>query len=159
MNFELIRASEAQKEVVENLMQYYFYDFSEFVNIDVEENGQFKPYLYLESYWQEGNHRFPYLIIVDGKYVGFVLVSYFDSEARKHFSMSEFFIMKKYRKSGLGKAVAHHVFDLHRGEWEVMQIEPNKPAQAFWRKVIGEYTNGNYSERVEKKNVYQDFRN
>lgn len=159
MNFELVLASEEQKEAIGNLMQYYFYDFSEFVNIDVEENGQFKPYMYLDDYWKEANHRFPYLIVVDGKYAGFVLIRFIKSEERNYYSIAEFFIMKKYRRGGLGKAVAHRVFDMHRGEWEVFEIEPNKPAQAFWRKVISEHTNGNYTERIENKKVYQDFRN
>lgn len=158
MNFELIRANEDQKAAIGNLMQFYFYDFSEFVNIDVEANGQFKPYMYLDDYWQEAN-RFPYLITVDGQYAGFVLVRFIESEGRNYFSIAEFFIMKKYRRGGIGKAVAHRVFDMHRGEWEVFEIEPNKPAQAFWRKVIGEYTNGNYTERTENKKVFQDFRN
>lgn len=159
MDFELVQAVEEQKDVIANIIQYYFYDFSEFVDIDVEADGKFKPYQYLDDYWQEKNDRFPYLIEVGEQYAGFVLVRFIESEERSYFSIAEFFIMKKYRRGGLGKAVAHRIFDMHRGEWEVFEIEPNKPAQAFWRKVIGEYMNGNFTERTENKKVYQDFRN
>ncbi|WP_327205186.1 hypothetical protein [Paenibacillus sp. Soil522] len=50
--------------------------------------------------------------------------------------------MKKYRKEGIGKAVAKQIFNLHKGQWEVYQLESNKPAQIFWNKTIDEYTQG-----------------
>jgi len=121
MSFELIQASEAYKIVIKNLMQFYIYDFSEFISCDVEEDGLFEAYPYLEEYWNDENHRFPYLIKIDQIYAGFVLVRFIESEARNYFSIAEFFIMKKYRRKGIGKAVAERVFNLHRGRWEVYQ--------------------------------------
>jgi predicted acetyltransferase len=54
--------------------------------------------------------------------------------------------MKKYRKAGVGKAAANTVFNMFKGEWKVAEIEANFPAQKFWRKVIGEYTDGKFEE-------------
>jgi predicted acetyltransferase len=71
--------------------------------------------------------------------------------------MSEFFVMKKYRRKGLGKAAAEQIFHLHRGQWEVFQKESNKPAQAFWRKIIDEYTRGQFTDRSEGGRRVQDF--
>jgi hypothetical protein len=31
--------------------------------------------------------------------------------------------------------------------WAVSELERNLPAQAFWRKVIGRYSEGNYTEK------------
>ena len=59
------------------------------------------------------------------------------------------FIAKKYRRAGLGKLVAIDIFTTHKGQWEVYQINNNKPAQQFWKKVIEEYTDGEYTERIE----------
>jgi predicted acetyltransferase len=157
MNFELIRASYEYKDIIRNLMQFYIYDFSEFVNCDVEENGLYGAYPYLEDYWTEANHRFPYVIKQDDKYAGFVLVRFIESEERNYFSIAEFFIMKKYRKAGIGKSVAKQIFNLHKGQWEVYQIESNKPAQIFWSKVIDEFTHGQYRDRVENGRKIQDF--
>lgn len=157
MNFELIKVLEGDKNILGNLMQFYFYDFSEFVKCDVEDGGLYKPYEYLDEYWKDENHRFPYLVKQDGKYIGFVLVRLIESEEGNYFSIAEFFIMKKYRREGIGKAVAHRIFDLHRGLWEVFQMETNKPAQAFWHKTINEYTKGQFSERVEDGRRYQEF--
>ena len=116
MEFQLIRASEEYKNVIKNLMQFYIYDFSEFINCDVEEDGFFVSYPHLEEYWKEQNHRFPYIIKNGEKYVGFVLVRFIESPSRNYFSIAEFFIMKKYRRKGIGQAVAEQIFDLHKGQ-------------------------------------------
>jgi len=157
MNYELIRASEDYKDIIQNLFQFYNYDFSEFIRCDVEEDGLYGTYPYLEDYWREVNHRFPYVIKQNGKYVGFVLVRFIESKECDYFSIAEFFIMKKYRKEGIGKAVAKQIFNLHKGQWEVYQLESNKPAQIFWNKTIDEYTQGNFKERVENNRKIQDF--
>lgn len=157
MNYELIQANQDYKEAIKNLMQFYFYDFSEFVKCDVEEDGLYGVYPQLEQYWIEVDHRFPYIIKQEGKYAGFALVRLIEAEERSYFSIAEFFIMKKYRKEGIGKEVAKKIFDLHKGQWEVFQLESNKPAQVFWNKVINEYTQGDFRERFENGRVIQDF--
>jgi len=157
MDFELIYASRRYKGVIKNLMQFYIYDFSEYVGCDVEENGLFKAYLKLDDYWKEKNNKFPYIIKKDEKYIGFVLVKRFKSKSN-YFSIAEFFVMKRYRRTGIGKAAAKQIFNLHKGQWEVHQRENNKPAQEFWNKVINEYTNGEFSDHVENGRRIQNFR-
>lgn len=156
MDFQLIQVSKEYKDILANLMQFYIYDFSEFVKCDVEEDGLFGPYP-LEDYWKEENHRFAYVIKQDEKYAGFVLVRYIESAERAYFSIAEFFIMKKYRREGLGREAAKRIFNLHKGQWEVFQIQTNNPAQAFWHKVINEYTDGQFKERTENGKVIQNF--
>jgi len=159
MNFTLHRASEEYKAVMQNLMQFYIYDFSEYIKYDVEDNGLFAPYPHLDDYWKETSNKFPYIIKKDDKYVGFVLVRFIETQERMYFSIAEFFILKKYRRIGIGKAIAVMVFDLHKGLWEVFQKESNKPAQIFWKKVIEEYTKGQYRERSEDGKRIQNFEN
>jgi len=159
MNFKLIKASSAYKNAIKNLMQFYMYDFSEYLKTDVEEDGLFATYKYLDDYWQQESNSFPYIIISNEKYVGFVLVKFIESTKRSYFSVAEFFIMKKYRREGIGKAVAHQVFDLYKGRWEVFQKESNKPAQLFWNRVISEYTKGCFEERFVNDKRIQNFEN
>lgn len=159
MNFILIQASHGYKDVIKNLMQFYIYDFSEYNKSNVEEDGLFAAYPDLELYWKEENHRFPYVIKKDEKYVGFVLVRFIESAERIYFSIAEFFIMKKYRQEGIGKAAAGQIFNMHKGLWEVYQMESNKPAQMFWKKVIDEYTKGQFEERFENGRRIQNFEN
>ncbi|WP_236722895.1 hypothetical protein [Bacillus obstructivus] len=44
MNYEIIKASLDNSETLTNLMQFYIYDFSEFIEAHVEENGKFGDY-------------------------------------------------------------------------------------------------------------------
>ena len=157
MNFEIFQAKEEHRLSIKNLMQFYVYDFSEFIDLDVGADGLFEPYRDLEEYWKDPNSRFPYLIKKEGKYIGFVLVRFMNSAARKYFSMAEFFIMKKYRRAGIGKEVAFQVFKLHRGNWEIFQKETNHPAQQFWIKVINEFTLGKFTDRHENGKRIQEF--
>src|SRR5450432_780824 len=159
MNYHLISASNEYEEVVKNLMQFYFYDFSEFVDCDVENDGLYAAYAGLDLYWKEINYRFPYLITKDEKYIGFVLVRKIESPEGSYFSIAEFFIMRKYRRTGIGSAVAKEIFDLHKGKWEVYQKESNKPAQSFWTKIIHAYTQGQFSAHEADGKRIQNFEN
>ncbi len=156
MNFEIIQAQKQHKEILANLMQFYIYDFSEFLKFDVEEDGLYNEYP-LEEYWNEEYHRFAYIVKQEDKHVGFVLVKYIDTIEPNYYSIAEFFIFRKYRKEGIGKAVATRIFDLHKGRWEVYQIEDNTSAQIFWHKTINEYTKGQFVKRIEKGKVIQNF--
>ena len=140
-------------------MQFYIYDFSEYVRYDVEDNGLFAPYAGLQDYWEGDNDKFPYIIRRDDKYIGFVLVKFISSKDQGYFSIAEFFILRKYRNEGIGKAVAIEVFNLHKGQWEVYQKNSNKPSQIFWNKVISEYTKGHFKERLENGKRIQNFEN
>src|SRR3954467_11761900 len=97
MNIKLASASIEDKITIGNLMQFYIYDFSEYIDCDVQEDGLFAAYPHLDAYWREEN-RFPYIITKDEEYVGFVLVRFMESTNRNYFSIAEFFIMKKYRR-------------------------------------------------------------
>lgn len=149
------KASLEQKRAFERLVQLYLYDFSEMQSIDLNPDGLYE-YEYLDSYWSESD-RFPFLIYVDGCIAGFVLVNSYtvlerDVEAR---SIAEFFVVRKYRRRGIGKEAAFHIFDMFPGKWEVREIQPNVPAQRFWRKVIGEYTNGHFRETVVNTELWR----
>jgi predicted acetyltransferase len=134
------------------------YDFSEYTGHDVESNGLFSVYPDLEKYWNDES-RFPYIIKQDEKNIGFVFVRYINEGERNYFSIAEFFIMRKYRRKGIGRRAAEHILDLHKGQWEIFQMDSNKSAQAFWRRVILDYTKGQCSERVENKRTIQSFEN
>ena len=133
-----------QKSVLIQMMELYNYDFSVYSNDDVNEHGYYG-YPYLDHYWTEDT-RFPYFIRVDGRLAGFVLFRScceYHRMANPH-SIAEFFVMKKYRRKGVGKAAAVTIFDMHKGGWEVTQWTNNTPAQLFWNSVIEDYTGGAY---------------
>jgi predicted acetyltransferase len=151
MKVEVTAAQFYEKAVLRNLMELYQYDFSEMEGEDVNDFGLFG-YRYLDHYWTDPG-RFPFLIRVDGKLAGFALVRRGRYLPEKHplpqaipLMMAEFFVMRKYRRQGVGALAAKELFSRFTGRWEVGQIAQNPAAQAFWRKVIGEYTGGRYEE-------------
>ena len=146
MNIELRSPSRSDRYLIRQMMDFYLYDFSEFDGADLDEHGHFD-YGDLDYFWFESTHA-SYLFTVDSKLAGFVLV---DNEVRfatSERSITEFFVMRKYRRRGVGKTIAHEVFDRMPASWEVAVMESNKPAQAFWRKVLVEYRRGAFQETL-----------
>jgi predicted acetyltransferase len=148
MNIEIQRATAREKSVLRNLMELCQHDYSEYDGADVDDHGRFE-YKYLDHYWTEPE-RHPFLVRVAGKLAGFVLVRAIPSPAgpASH-AIAEFFILRKYRRQGVGRRVAQQIFDMFPGPWSVYQHKGNQPAQAFWRRVIAEYTAGAYTEEQD----------
>lgn len=145
------------KSILQNLMQLYRYDSSEFDGHVLNRHGLYL-YKYLDHQWTD-DHRRPLLVKVDDEIAGFVLVS-LDipkeftklSNAEKTNVISDFFIMRKFRRLGVGKKVACSLFDQYKGMWEIRQTLGNQAAQMFWKKVIHEYTDGH----IHKEELVQN---
>ncbi|NHN34609.1 GNAT family N-acetyltransferase [Paenibacillus agricola] len=148
-----------QKSILRNLVELYKYDFSEYEADDVNEQGLYE-YQYLDHYWTEDG-RFAFFVRVDEKLAGFALVRTLGMNEQNQtiYSMAEFFIMKKYRRMGVGDHTAVHLFNLLPGVWKVGQLESNEPSQIFWKKVIGAYTNNGYEQgrREDHEGPLQTF--
>jgi predicted acetyltransferase len=159
VEIEIVEARESDEAVIRNLFPLYIHDLSEFMGWDVPDDGLFAASDLLVQYWGrkprdprfrwgEGLHGHPFLVRVDGNLAGFVLVR----EMRKDpdlYDVGEFFILRKFRGKGVGKEAAHRAFDMFPGGWQVRELQENTPAQAFWRRIIDEYTGGDYAETQE----------
>jgi predicted acetyltransferase len=94
---------------------------------------------------------------MSGKYAGFALVDDSVSLSANEHWMAQFFVLRRYRRQGVGSAAAKRVFDLIRGRWEVGQMRMNLPAQTFWRKTISEYTNADFVEYEMNDESFDGF--
>lgn len=148
MEINLVPVTFKDKEVLSNLYQFYNYDFSLFTDQDVNQHGEFE--VNIDYFW-EGDHRWnPYLIEVSGNLAGFVVVLFenLDTDPDPAHVVYDFMILQKYRRTGIGTAAAIKTLDLFKeAKWKLAQMENNKPAIAFWRKVLKDYTKDNYTER------------
>lgn len=144
MNVELQLVKLEEREILSNLLEKYEYEFSQYDNQDVNKLGLYG-YQYLDYYWTEKN-RWAYFIIVDEKLAGFVMVIDLPEvdDRDTDFQIAEFFVMYKYRRTGVGKQAFFKVLDLHKGKWQLKRHPKNLSSVYFWNKVINEYTNGNY---------------
>jgi predicted acetyltransferase len=161
MNVEVLPAAMEDETTFRNLYQFYMYEFSRYMGWDTNYAGQF-PQDDLDGCWSD-RYVHPFLVKTGGKWAGLAIVethdkSYFSYEDDIH-HMGEFFIMGAYQKKGIGEQVATHLFDRFPSKWEVFELTQNVNAQAFWRKVIGRYTNENYRERSNNRGVVQIFDN
>jgi predicted acetyltransferase len=133
---EVIPALREQEFILANLLQLYAYDFSEFHEVEIGSDGRFT-YRDLPLYWsEEGRHAF--LVRVDTKLAGFVLVKKGSEVSGDDatWDMAEFFVLRGYRRRGLGTRVAEEVWRRFPGPWEVRVMETNVAARAFWQRAI-----------------------
>jgi predicted acetyltransferase len=124
----------AQLATLRNLTQLYFHDFSEFDGEDVNDFGEFEM-PWLTDYFAEP--RQAYFITASERLAGFVLVDEDVLTAEANQAVSEFFILRKYRRSNVGRAAIERLFRTRPGTWEAAVIRSNPVAAAFW-KAIGQ---------------------
>ncbi len=128
---------------LQQMLELYQYDLSDIWQQDADTEAKYG--YNLERY--QLDERFHAHVALDGsQYAGFALVSPAVVTRKEGSWMEQFFVLKRYRRTGIGRALALHSLEGHPGPWEVGQMPSNVAAQAFWRKVISERTRGEYVE-------------
>jgi predicted acetyltransferase len=156
----VVPATSADTPVLARLGQLSSYDFSEYAGTDVDANGRFGTADADNPFGLDPDEVDPvaFLVRVDGQIAGYAVVTrhdaYFDHgkpylDQGKPYLLSQFFVMRKYRRRGVGEHVARTLFDRFPGGWEVATNPGREPAQTFWRRVIGRYAEGTYREAAE----------
>lgn len=157
------------------MLELYQHDLSDIWDQDLDAHGDYG--YALDKYGASGGsgssagHQ-AFVFQVAGCYAGFALVDARDlpppgtgpgpasNNAPGHW-MAQFFVLRKYRRRGVGHAAANQLFTALPGRWQVGQMPLNTPAQAFWRRVISAYTHGDFVEcRIDSgawQGVLQSF--
>ncbi len=135
-HLEVIPATPEQEPIVANLLELYAHDFSEFHHLDLGADGRFT-YQNLALYWREPN-RYPFLVRVGGQLAGLVLMKRGSeiSGSETVWDMAEFFVVRGYRRRGIGTEIAREVWRKFPGPWEVRVMESNRLALLFWEHAI-----------------------
>ena len=155
MNITIELVKKDEKEILRNLLEKYNYEFSLYDDRDVNDLGLYG-YDYFDCYWTEEN-RYPFFVKVDGKLAGFVLLNdHSDLDTEINYAISEFFVMYKYRRYGIGKYVVKYLFDNYKGKWQLKYHTKNEISQHFWLKIVDEYTNGKYEKTERDLEVFGD---
>lgn len=139
-------ATPADRLALDRLMQLYCYDFSQFADMPIGDDGRFGDPQFIEE--QLGGNHDIYMIRADGQLAGFAIVTRRSllTGNPEVTDMAQFFVLRPCRRRGVGAGAARQLFDRYPGPWEVRVIATNTPAQAFWRRIIKEYTEGVFSE-------------
>jgi len=149
ININLKKAELSDKRTLRNLLQLYVYDFTEFLAFDLNDEGLYKEYL-VDDYFTS-SEKSAFLVRIDDKLAGFVLVSdeTILNENQGGKCIKEFFVTRRYRRQGVGRIVARLTWDLYPGKWEMKVELTNKPAQQFWEAAIRAYPNKEWFRRQE----------
>lgn len=128
--------NELNSHIFDELVQDYEDEFSLISGKKKNQDGKYS----IDVDWRIPN--IGYYWKENSKIVGFSIVEYIDDYSE----IVDFYVIPDYRKKMVGKNMAFAVFNKHPGSWRVRQILGSELATKFWRRVIGEYTNENYTE-------------
>lgn len=130
MKVELEAVQSKDRSILWNLLQLYFYDFSEIEPTNVGDDGLFG-YEYFDLYWND-SARASFFVRVDGNLAGFAMVNSVVYLKNSEISVAEFFIMRKYRRQGVGILAAQELFRRFGRVWEIRTTQNNHSAKKFW---------------------------
>ncbi len=147
-NFRVERANRSSDRILGNLMEHYMHDMAEWFEFDSLEDGSYS--YSTQQFWDEGFDVF--LAYADLIPIGFAIVGSAqqwigDQTAR---DLVEFFVIRRYRRKGVGLVLAEHVWGLYPVKWVVRVFQHNLPALPFWRVAVSGYTSGAYDEDIHQ---------
>lgn len=134
-------AEPGDRSLLEKLLQLYLHDFSEFAELgsdfgELNAQGVFE-YPHLDTYWNGDAGRRAILFFWRDRVAGFALINTeFHGPAPADLSIAEFFILRKYRRAGLGKAFARHLILAEVVRLEIAVAWYNTPAIRFWAEAL-----------------------
>jgi predicted acetyltransferase len=103
----------------------------------------------------------PLVILRGAENVGFAMVARGGSpepgRANVDYRMAEFFVARGWRRRGVGRLAVELILNRFAGRWEITEYLRNPVAVSFWRRVVANYTQGRYQERVTNGEVRQVF--
>ena len=128
LNISLYKAGINDKGLLDNLMQLYLHDLSEFIAIDVGPNGKYEQNLspqYVSSF-----EKSAFIIHAEYHIIGFVLVEPAGSDLK----VNDLFVLNMWRGKGVGSAVVENL--LKQGKSIVSQFNSkNELAKYFWNNI------------------------
>lgn len=132
---ELVETGPEHIDLIRNLYQFYAYESSDWEQEDVEVDGRFYVHEeHLARYWQAPQWSAS-LVLVDGFIAGFLLVERSELPGIDALELADLFVLKKYRRRGIGRALATQVLASGENDWLVRFYRQDELAQAFWRAV------------------------
>lgn len=146
------KAQQEDRLPLYRMLEFYQHDLSDIWDQDLDLHGEYG--YSLDRFWHDADCH-PFVALVDGKYAGFALVDGSVKVGECGHWMDQFFVMKKYRRLGVGKELAMQVFAALPGHWEVGQMANNLAAQIFWRAVIAHITRRDYEEHALTEGWWQ----
>lgn len=141
-----------ERATLNNLLEKYNYEFSQYDKIPFGPDGLFS-YWPLDLYWTE-EKRAAYFIMVEENLAGFALINdHPECEKPLDWAVAEFFVAYPYRRRGVGSRVMEEIFRRHKGVWHIKYHPANAASVAFWNGIAQRHAAG----AVEKLRGTEDY--
>jgi predicted acetyltransferase len=143
----LERATPEMEPLLRNLLELYIHDLSQFFAVEPGPDGRFG-YDKLPLYWSEPEQRHAFLIRSGTRVAGFALATRGSpvSDDPEDLDVAEFFVLRGFRRAGVGREAAIQLWDCVPGRWVVRVSEANLAGVPFWHDVVRSYTAGAFVE-------------
>lgn len=111
--------------------------------------------------WFRDERSVAFVILREDRNAGFALVQREAAagDRARHYRLSEFFVRQPFLRLGVGRGAALLLFARFVGEWTIAEQARNSVAVRFWRRVVAEYTQGDFRERRAHGEVEHLFSN
>jgi predicted acetyltransferase len=139
---ELELVTSDTRSVVENLLQLYIHDLSQFRFSRPDESGRFNHDDRYAIFFTDPD-RCAYLFRDESGPVGFGLVRGLSEHRRL---MAGFFVVRGARRQNVGHDTALEMLRRHPGAWEIPFQEENAGAARFWRELAGAAVGDEWTE-------------
>jgi predicted acetyltransferase len=131
-------------DLLGNLMELYIHDLSAiFTQVELGTNGRYG-YPGLETYVAGTAARHAFIVHCERRAAGFALAKRGSpfSDDPEVLDIAEFFVLRRFRARGVGRAAACALWERLPGSWTVRASDKNPQAVAFWRRTTTRYTSG-----------------
>lgn len=140
MSIERVGGNAAERAALEQLIQFYVYDFAEFLpperRVSLRDDGRFPPLPHVDEYWTQAD-RSVWLMRSEGALCGFALLNrHSHSGLPVDSNVGEYFVARPYRRTGIGTYAIAQLLKEQPGVWEIAIGARNLPAQSFWPRAI-----------------------
>src|SRR5262249_25160421 len=144
-------ASATSAPILSRLLELYVHDLSRVFDIEIGDDGRFG-YDRLALYWSEPNTHFAFLVRIGTRLGGFALVARGSpaTDDPEDLDVAEFFILRLYRRTGIGRQAAFLLWNRLPGHWVVRVSEAHSAGLAFWEPTIREYTGGAFAQKQHR---------
>ena len=141
-------AKKEERHLIENLLQMYLHNISEYFPIDFNSKTCTYEYDDIGKYFDE-SVNYAIIFMNDEDVIGFSLVDFIDNT----YVVQEMFILNNYKNKGFGEGCITKVFDDFNGDWIIKSLPLSPKSENFWNKTINKYTDGKFElEYIGKYN-------